>query len=219
MRLGLKDGLVHTQCQDDIILLDLEANRYFALPRDSHAAFRQLVEVGALEDAEVASLTATLGPEIIVPDADMVPQRALAVPAITGVLERPDRHASLGLLASTIFMRGRIAVKLQVQSLLILIRQLEREKAGILRPSANALEGAAIADAFHRSAALLPVKDRCLSVSVALMSALLARSISASLVIGIRTSPFAAHCWVQIGDQLVNERPENVLHYQPILVV
>jgi hypothetical protein len=35
----------------------------------------------------------------------------------------------------------------------------------------------------------------------------------------VRTFPFLAHCWLQIGDDCVSEAPETLSVYRPILVI
>ncbi|WP_157677972.1 lasso peptide biosynthesis B2 protein [Brevundimonas diminuta] len=38
-------------------------------------------------------------------------------------------------------------------------------------------------------------------------------------VFGVRTWPFAAHCWLQIGDAVLDDEPDRVAVYTPIMVV
>jgi hypothetical protein len=38
-------------------------------------------------------------------------------------------------------------------------------------------------------------------------------------VFGVMTKPFGAHCWIQAGDVVLNDVPENVRRFEPILVV
>ena len=38
-------------------------------------------------------------------------------------------------------------------------------------------------------------------------------------VFGVRTWPFSAHCWLQIGDAVLDDDPERVGIYPPILAV
>jgi hypothetical protein len=36
-------------------------------------------------------------------------------------------------------------------------------------------------------------------------------------VIGVKLNPFAAHCWLQVGDVVLNDLPERVAAFTPIL--
>jgi hypothetical protein len=61
--------------------------------------------------------------------------------------------------------------------------------------------------------------DRCLNDSLALIHFLATQGHFPRWVIGVRVQPFGAHSWVQSGDLVLNDSPENVRHYRPILVV
>lgn len=57
----------------------------------------------------------------------------------------------------------------------------------------------------------------CLLDSVALGKFLLWQGLSPTLVIGVKTRPFGAHAWVQIGSFVLNDKVENVRMHTPIL--
>lgn len=61
--------------------------------------------------------------------------------------------------------------------------------------------------------------DRCLNDSLALTHFLASQKLSPRWVIGVRVRPFGAHSWVQSGSVVLNDLPERVRSYQPILVV
>ncbi len=65
----------------------------------------------------------------------------------------------------------------------------------------------------------LTAHDRCLLDSLALIRFLAAKGFYPQWVIGVATSPFAAHSWVQCGHVVLNDAHENVRRHQPILVV
>ena len=48
---------------------------------------------------------------------------------------------------------------------------------------------------------------------------LAAEGIQPDWVFGVKTEPFDAHCWVQHGDVVLNDAPDRVRQYSPILVV
>ena len=62
-------------------------------------------------------------------------------------------------------------------------------------------------------------QDRCLIRSFALANRLLALGQGAHIVLGVKLQPFKAHCWVQLGSRLVNERLEVTREFTPILVL
>lgn len=65
----------------------------------------------------------------------------------------------------------------------------------------------------------IPFEGECLQRSFQLRQVLANRSIAADLVFGVRTWPFSAHCWLQIGDLVVGDRLARVRRYAPIMRV
>ena len=60
-------------------------------------------------------------------------------------------------------------------------------------------------------------RGRCLFDSKVLCSFLFRLGISPTLVIGVKTRPFGGHCWVQVGDFVINDSPDKVRAYVPIV--
>ena len=65
---------------------------------------------------------------------------------------------------------------------------------------------------------LVSLRDACLPHSLAVAERLIRAGQPAQLVFGVRLGPFAAHCWVQQGSLVVNDRVEIVRTFTPILV-
>jgi hypothetical protein len=66
---------------------------------------------------------------------------------------------------------------------------------------------------------LFTAKDACLFDALSLTNFLARYGIFATWVFGVQTGPFAAHCWVQHDDVVLNDTPENVRRYAPILAI
>lgn len=73
--------------------------------------------------------------------------------------------------------------------------------------------------AFEHARLLRTAADRCLPRSIALALCLASDGKRTNLVIGVKLAPFGAHCWVQSGDEVLNDSVEEVLRYQPILII
>lgn len=89
-------------------------------------------------------------------------------------------------------------------------------------PLSDAALGAEIArcvSAFRAGLPWIPRQEVCLHRSFMLLSFLAERGMAADWVFGVRTWPFAAHCWVQIGPLVVGDDLHKVVRYTPILVV
>jgi hypothetical protein len=62
------------------------------------------------------------------------------------------------------------------------------------------------------------VRDRCLLHSLILMRFLARYGVAPLLVVGVRLRPSGAHAWVQQGAMILDDTPERVRAYTPILV-
>jgi len=62
-------------------------------------------------------------------------------------------------------------------------------------------------------------RDRCLYDSLALLGFLAKERHFPRWVVGVKTSPFGAHSWLQSGGTVVNDHHEYVRRFRPILVV
>jgi hypothetical protein len=71
---------------------------------------------------------------------------------------------------------------------------------------------------FHRLAPyFMTTHDACFFASMVLMRFLLSFGIRPDWVFGVRLSPFDAHCWVRLGDTLLNETRDKAAEYRVIM--
>lgn len=66
---------------------------------------------------------------------------------------------------------------------------------------------------------LVPIKRNCLLDSLSLLLWLGPRRSSLALLFGVKLDPFAAHCWVQTDDLVVNDRVETVAAFTPVRII
>ena len=64
-----------------------------------------------------------------------------------------------------------------------------------------------------------PWQGECLYRSYLLLRFLRAGGCDAAWVFGVRTWPFGAHCWLQVGDVVLNDHPDRLASFAHILVV
>jgi hypothetical protein len=64
-----------------------------------------------------------------------------------------------------------------------------------------------------------PEKSSCLLDSFMLIEFLARYEIRPHWVFGVRTAPFSAHCWVQHEDLVLNDTPDHVGSFAPIMVI
>jgi hypothetical protein len=73
---------------------------------------------------------------------------------------------------------------------------------------------------FNRMRPLLfTLRESCLLASVALAEFLAFYNVLPQFVFGVTSKPFSAHCWLQHDGIVINDDPENVLGFTPILVL
>ncbi len=77
----------------------------------------------------------------------------------------------------------------------------------------------ALAERFRAIRPWFPRNYLCLFDSLALTLLLRRRGIRASWIFAVREDPFAAHCWVQYGDLVLNEHLDRTRVYTPIMTV
>lgn len=220
MSIVLRRGISFCEASGRLVFLDVFADRYFALEPAAERAFRgligsgapgiiegelaQLIQRGLLEDSPVAQ-----------PPRPCTPPSPAHLSLLDQELARVSMASVLG--AAQAVLRARL--ELRVRGLAALLRQLSQRKHALRCDGPQASRLDEVAAAFERSNRLIRSHDQCLVRSVGLASSLAGKGIPADLVIGVRVRPFAAHCWVQSGPWLVNDRHDRVRAYAPILVL
>jgi len=119
-----------------------------------------------------------------------------------------------------------VAEILSVARLLLIVRRalrtgsiadiLGRLPARTSVPSAASMDVLAAATRFRNARRLVPMRGNCLSNSLTLIQWLAERGLGATLVFGVKLDPFAAHCWVQSSDVLLNDHPDRVERFTPL---
>lgn len=217
----LRSNLTYCEVSDRLVFLDLVADRYFCLSPRLEAGFRSLISGAAdtprNDDAAPLLLSGILAEA---PGQTAVAPCLFSNPARTSLLDAPRetvRPVAIGLLASGIAL-ARFALRLG--RLHRMIKRLSERKAAI--GDGQKIDTAAMRDLaaqFARTARLTQAYDRCLPRSLALARYALARGWPVDLVMGVQLRPFAAHCWVQAGTDVLNDRLDNIRPFTPILVV
>jgi hypothetical protein len=181
----------------------------------STAAFRQWRD-GAYDD-RAASLRPLLERGILVPAANAhapawpvaaVPTRSLVETAapISARSWRlvPEIGATLALMRWRLRRRGLEGA----------VNRVRRD-----RPPEGTSASAAQVARFRAARRLVPVTPNCLTDSLALAAFLSRRAVAWKLVFGVKLDPFAAHCWLQNDDAVLNDAEDSVATFIPIMVI
>ena len=100
------------------------------------------------------------------------------------------------------------------------IDRLRRRKAACANPTVDNREAlTTLASRYAGARRSTPIDAVCLQDSLALLDVYARRGLFPSFVIGVTTAPFAAHCWLQTGELILNEALDEAAQFLPILVV
>ncbi len=186
------------------------------LPMHAPEAAVQEKYIRRLQQQKLLSNEPALEPTAIPPVLD--------TPNATWAVDAPDRQASvewgqlLRLWRSTFiaraWLRHRSLADIAERLVALRARQPDRRH----RTAADAMH-ASVESYMRLRPFALSANDRCLYDSLTLIHFLATQGLFAQWVIGVRVDPFEAHSWAQVGDVVLNDFPERVRHFQPILIV
>jgi Transglutaminase-like superfamily len=86
-----------------------------------------------------------------------------------------------------------------------------------LAPNADIEALCRSAAVFARCLPLVPAQGECLFRSFMLLAFLRSKGFDATWVFGVRTWPFQAHCWLQVGEVVVDDAVDRISPFTPIL--
>lgn len=217
MSYRLADHIHFCRSNGQVTFLDLKADRYFALPQETDLAFQKLADGVPLGDTETFALTPLTSAGILEP---IVSETPLRLPPAISPAERtiiPAGFTSGKISISALASQIETATRLRLNTLSQTIARLQARKQ---RAESRRVESVAKrATKFLSIRQIISTQDHCLNWSVALIDYLAKAGHYPILVIGVRRKPFAAHAWVQTDDLLLNDMPDRVARYSPILAV
>lgn len=198
---------------DDVVLLDIRTDAYFCAP-DAREALQPSDDRSAVAPVEVESAEALREAGFLVAGAPE-PRDILGLPMRDVLDDPPPGRLTTGealSLAGAVWdlsrhYRGRSFAEI-----------LEAATPGSARRD-DPSEALRLARLFHHLAPWLPVPDKCLARSFVLLRFLQRSGVSARWMFGVRTWPFAAHCWLQVGDVALDDAAERLRVYEPIHAV
>lgn len=199
---------------DDIVLLDVLADAYLCIP-DGLTQLRPSRDAATLSPIDTGVLAGLVEAGL----ACAGPGRDRARPP-----ERPARDVAPPGAES---LRPREALRLCAALWDLAWRYRRRPFSAVLAFAARApvcavgqrAETVRLARLFQRVAIWLPISRKCLVRSFVLLRFLQRSGLNARWVIGVRTWPFSAHCWLQIDDTALDDAWERLVVYEPILAV
>lgn len=204
----LPDSLTHAwrNLDGEVIFLDLAGDRYVRLSDDQNA-----VVVARMTSGELACWH--------VPD-DLPLPKQWEEPAAAWQTGDPSAF-SLSDVARALWMQRRIERRISSKgfdAVMHSTRRLLDQAAGRTLGDADPFITRFVR-AFDQACLLKTAANRCLPRSIALALVLAGHGIRSTVVIGVRRSPFSAHCWVQAGPVVLNDTLDEVRRVTPLLVL
>lgn len=222
MGFQLRAGVSYCEVSERLLFLDTVADRYFCLQAGVEHAFRNLIAEKRLDDAGRQSLASMIDCGLLLETATHgvpFPFRPVQQASLS-LLDTPDQSVSGARVASALVYILTARYRLRHSRLDSILRNLDLRKIPWPRNNiVNLDEMRTAAMAFERTSFFLQSHDKCLSRSIALARFLAAHNLPAQLVIAVKLRPFAAHCWVQSGRWLVNDRVDRTRNFTPILAI
>jgi len=203
----------------DLVFLDVEHDAYVCLAGAGAVAAMTAGE--AYIDTEDDALCVALGDAgLIMPErtGDPSAPRLMAPPAKAAVSRRV---APLGSVSRALW-RAHLDAALHYhgRSFAHLVAFAARRRRALpspeARPSDRDLE---IISAFDALWPWIPFQGRCLKRSFMLLSVLCHSRSDAAWVFGVRTYPFEAHCWLQIGETVLDDSLDHLAAYRPLITL
>ena len=111
--------------------------------------------------------------------------------------------------------------QLRLQPLKDILQQIRRrrERLAYRNSRATVRSVSDVAAAFLSVRHLIPRERVCLFDSLAMLDFMFRHGVAPRLVFGVKMDPFAAHCWLQFDDLVLNDSVENVAVYSHIMTV
>lgn len=199
----------------DVVLLDLRQDAYFCLPDLARALGPVLTDraadlPAALVDVFRAGGWAADMPEGAPPDRPLREPRA----DLTVLSPRPLRGRDIGPLIGSLW---DLAVRYHGRGLPQVLEFVRRAPSHLAAARTPAPELLDLIARFRSAEVWLPTPGKCLARSFLLLRFLQRSGQSADWVFGVRTWPFGAHCWLQVGDTALDEAVELAAEFKPIL--
>jgi hypothetical protein len=214
----LREGLSFCITGGRAIFLDIDADRYFGLHPQWDEAFQQLVHVNAQTRVLPQLIHAGILIETPSQSAPILPAAVpRALREIIPVVRSPVSRQGLVFILAQL----KAASRLKTTPLGVIIAQIREEgPTGPIEWGTPQLAmWVDICSAFSACRGLRWRAGHCLTSSIAFLDVMRRAGMDARLVLGVSAAPFSAHCWVQAGDCVLNDRLENVRPFEPLLAI
>lgn len=202
------------------VVLDLVRDRYFGLDSQLSRALRAVLtdEHDGLDPALLDRARAALIARGVLAEAATPPARRRAPPIETALWPSLEPGTPpLHLQASALAALAAASASLRRRPIAGTTAWLSRTKRRT--PGRPRHRPEALLTAYRHARPWFPEKPICRLDALGIVLFLNRHGHPADLVFGVRLEPFQAHCWAQLGEAAVNEPPDGLAQYAPIMTV
>jgi hypothetical protein len=225
-------------CGRDFVLLDLARDKYLSVEALDAAALGAHIRgwptpapagapTSGPQDTE-SLLAGLVEMGVLTPDLDAGKDATpLALPSPTQELvadwpgeERPRTRTldAAAFLAAS--LKGRLLRKRRSIAQIVARIRARRERVGTLAHDFDIEMARRLLPVFGCMRSwFLSTRSLCLLESIVLLELFARYDLYPQWVFGVHTRPFAAHCWLQYQDLVLNDTAERVSAYTPIMAV
>lgn len=205
---------------DRLILLDSRQDRYLMIPDAIAASVAAWLSAPPMKPVP-ASLVSLLQAGGALRDTDPRPTNAerfdITVPGtLAGDVPRPAKTSASHLTA---IMLTVIATWIELRARGFDSTLCRLTRRAIFNGSAQTCAALTRIAAYDCARRYVPLPRNCLLDSLAQFRWLARAGIGCHLVFGVTGQPFAAHCWLQSRDAILNDTYEHVSRFTPIMVL
>lgn len=216
------------------MLLDIKQDRYFMLDASGWTAINHAISgwpetekawATELEGDISKTIDSLRQKRIITPNArDGKIATPISVHVAQSEFDSEQKNLTLPVRSIFIFFVAAVRAKLtlhfqSLEQVVLQARQRRMDRVNFDKtPSTDQVHR--LVAIFHRLRLFsFSSKNACLYDSLVLLEYLARHRIFPELVFGVHTRPFAAHCWLQYNDIVLNDTVENVNKYTPIMAI
>lgn len=233
MRYYLSQNIHICVVDDQIVVLDLVRDKYLSLDKDASSLLRPYVGLlssrgGVLNSGEEAPLDEVLSRL----SASAILCTAHIPPAATGthqpfvrphdaITPRPPfrehvrAHHAARYIASVVSAKS--ALRMRPLHRVVLSERRKNAARASSRGMFDSARVARLCSVYSRLRVIATGPRQCLFDSLALKLFLAKYGVYPDWIFGVRLNPFAAHCWLQHGNTLVNDSLDSVRQFTPIM--
>ncbi|HKT73448.1 MAG TPA: lasso peptide biosynthesis B2 protein [Steroidobacteraceae bacterium] len=217
---------------DQIVFLDLKEDRYWALEASQTAGLAACVSGWPVQDDPDRPSSADTVADALVgrgllsdgsrDGKDATPVVATA-PSVDLIVDDGHAVGPAGWISLAKFLTAAVTARIVLWCLPFerVVRRVTRRKkiSGPKAPPLDIVRARRIVEAFGRHRVFFFTShEECLYDSLALLEFLALHRLYPDWVFGVRTRPFAAHCWVQQDAVVFNDTVDHATSFSPIMV-